>query len=62
MKTHKVTMVFERETTGTVRFEEVDELGNPVELHESVIGKLYIRKSAIGGLYPSKITVTIESA
>ena len=54
METRELTFEYEKETPNTIRFSEVvAEDGTPV------IGKLYVKKSAIAGETPSKITVTV---
>lgn len=62
--TTKITarFVFERETKGAVRFQETDATtGRPLDMQEAAIGTLYIRKTALNGITPSAITVSIEA-
>ena len=61
MKTHKITMALECETAGAVRYEEINEAGVPLDMREAVIGRLYMRKHAIGVVIPREITVTVEA-
>ena len=56
-----VQMIFERETKGAVRYQEVDASGQPVEQTAALVGTLYIRKFRFAGDIPSKITVTVEA-
>ena len=52
---------FERETSGAVRFQEIDAKGEVVELAFATIGTLYLRKTALGrGVVPKAVTVTVE--
>ena len=55
----KVTVEFtlKKETKGTFRYQEVEQLSQP-----PVIGSLYIKKSATGIDPPKRIRVTVESA
>jgi hypothetical protein len=46
-----------KETKGAVMFEEIDEKGEPTI---NISGTLYLRKSALGGVPPQIITVTVE--
>lgn len=55
-----VRMALERETKGAVRYNEVDAEGAPVDKDAAVLTNLYIRKSALQGAAPAKLTVTIE--
>lgn len=54
--------VLDRETKGAVRYQEVNDKGEPETVFHS-IGTLYLRKTAFGrgnGL-PREITVTVEA-
>ena len=53
----------EKETKGAVRYQEVDEKGEP-ELMSAKIGSLYIRKTSFerGVSFPQILQVTIEAA
>jgi hypothetical protein len=52
--------VFEKETKGAVRYQEVGDDGAPAFAPQ--VGTLYIRKAAIpGGKIPKKLIVTIAS-
>ena len=53
----------EKETKGAVRYQEVDEKGEP-ELMSAKIGSLYIRKTAFerGTSFPQILHVTIGTA
>ena len=50
--------VVEKETKGAVRYKEVDEAGK--DAFAPVVGTLYVRKSAMPGRVPAKLTVTIK--
>jgi hypothetical protein len=54
--------VLERETKGALRYQEVDDKGQPVETVWAKIGTLYIRKTAFerGTEPPNRLTVTVE--
>ena len=56
----QINMVFDYETKGAVRYTEVDAAGDMVDRYAGVVGTLYIRKSALSGDIPKKLTVTIE--
>ena len=53
----------EKETKGAVRYQEVDEKGEPEHM-SAKIGSLYIRKTALerGTSFPQILHVTIEAA
>lgn len=54
-----VRFVFEKETKGTAKYEEVDADGKPS--FAPVSGTLYIRKHAMpGGKIPQALSVTIK--
>lgn len=57
-----IKMVLERETKGAVRYMEVDASGNQLELQDSTIGTLYIRKTALGVSIPNPIFITITDS
>lgn len=57
-----VTFQIKNETKGAVRFEEVDATGQVKDFATATIGSLYVRKSAIKGAIPQKLTVTVEAA
>ena len=57
----KLKFVFEKETKGAVRYQEVDDDGAPAFAPQ--VGTLYVRKSALpGGKIPETLTVTIVAA
>lgn len=58
-QTIEVSFAFDKATAGTFKFAEVDEDGNPVEMKESTIGALYLRKPATDGREPSRLEVTV---
>ena len=68
MKTNKTisviaaTFILERETKGAVRYQEVDDKDQPIEMTAAKIGTLYIRKTAfeVGGNVPKRLIVTVE--
>ena len=55
--------VLERETKGALRYQEVDDKGQPIEVVAAKIGTLYIRKTAFeaGGDVPKRLKVTVEA-
>jgi hypothetical protein len=56
-----VKMRLERETKGALRYQEVDEAGQPVEQVWAKVGTMYLRKTAFErGAAPQSITVTVE--
>ena len=59
MDTIRVKLALGRETKGAVRFEEVDDNGNPIDIPRAKIGTIYIRKTTIKPPYPTRITVII---
>jgi hypothetical protein len=52
-------LMFERETKGTFRYQEIDNAGEPVDFGQGKIGTLYLRKSAIEGERPHYIEIKI---
>lgn len=55
-----INFVFEKETPGAVRFQEVDATGNKVKVEGGAkIGTLYVRKTALNGEVPQKLLVTV---
>lgn len=51
----------ERETKGTYVFKEIDAKGNVLEVRDSKIGTIYIRKTEVKGTAPQGITITVEA-
>lgn len=47
-----------KETKNKVRYEEVDENGNPVDPANEVVGTVYVSKAKIGKVLPKKMTIT----
>jgi hypothetical protein len=57
-----VHFTFDRETPGTMRYQEVDEQGKPKKASNgAVVGTLYVRKSALGKDAPRRLLVTIAA-
>lgn len=58
----KANFVLDRETKGAVRYQEVDDKGQPETVYHK-IGTVYLRKTAFdkGVSAPRQITVTIEA-
>lgn len=55
-----VKFVYAKETPGTFQYKEVDEDGSIVEMKDSIIGALYLRKSKMpGGKAPKKLTIKL---
>ena len=56
-----VKFAHEKDTAGAHRYTEVDNKGNILKAADGAkVGSLYIRKDAINGDAPDKLTVTIE--
>lgn len=56
----KVRFAFERSTKGAHRYQEIDAKGNVIDkLEDTVIGTLYIRKSALGDTPTTNLEVNI---
>jgi hypothetical protein len=53
---------FLKDTTGALRYREIDNKGYHIkgDKDEALVGDVYLRKAAISGPAPDKITVTIE--
>lgn len=62
MKTIHALFSLEKETKGSFRFQEIDQVtGLPLkEAGAYKIGSLYLRKSALDGAAPRRIIVTVE--
>lgn len=61
--TIQMELLPEKETKGALRYAELTSDGKRVEdMHTAVIGTLYIRKTAMAGAKPTKLTVTIAEA
>lgn len=64
--TIKVRMLFDKETSGAVRFAEVDDQERRLEMFEAQIGNLYLRKIALPKgadgkrVIPELITVNVD--
>jgi hypothetical protein len=50
------------ETPGALRYREIDSNGDHIKGDEegALVGDLYLRKAAVSGPAPDKVTVTIE--
>lgn len=59
-KAHEILMRLERHHKHSVRYEEVDEAGNPVPNSSYVIGKVYFMRHAFNGEAPKGLKITIE--
>jgi hypothetical protein len=56
-----VSFHFEYETTGALRYFEVDKDGNKLDNRNgAAIGTLYLRKSALDGRAPRALSLTID--
>jgi hypothetical protein len=57
-----VRFKLEKETKGALRYQEVDEMGQPIEQAWAKIGTFYIRKSAFerGQAFPQTLWVTVS--
>ena len=58
----QVRFKLEKETKGALRYQEVDDKGEPIEQAWSKIGTFYIRKSAFehGQAFPQTLRVTVS--
>jgi hypothetical protein len=58
----RVVCRLEKKTPGALQYKQIDRDGQVIRRDQDgqVVGNLYLRKSAIEGRIPEKITVTIE--
>lgn len=57
------SFLFERETKGAVRYQEINAQGEPISTNDGAkIGTLYLRKSALGSDIPQKVSVSVTPA
>jgi hypothetical protein len=58
----QVRFKLEKETKGVLRYQEVDEMGQPIEQAWAKIGTFYIRKSAFerGQAFPQTLRVSVS--
>jgi hypothetical protein len=58
----EIRLKLEKETKGALRYQEVDEKGEPIEQASAKVGTLYLRKSSIehGAPFPKALRVTVE--
>ena len=58
----QVRFKLEKETKGALRYQEVDDKGEPIEQAWAKIGTFYIRKSAFerGQPFPQTLRVTVS--
>jgi len=56
-----VRLQLEKTTRGAIRYREVNTKGEPVDQAESVVGTLYLRKTALTGEEPTAVSVTITT-
>lgn len=61
MTTITARFAFERETKGALRFQETDISGTVLGFKEAAIGILYVRKSALNGVTPQALVISIET-
>ena len=47
------------ETKGTYKYQELDAHNKPLEMVDSMIGQIYLRKAALGKASPDNITVSV---
>lgn len=50
---------FTNETKGALRYTEVDEAGEAIEMVNGKIGQLYLRKTALNGQRPAFLVVEV---
>ncbi len=61
--TTTVMFSFEKETPGSVRYQESDADGNAIKIADgATVGTLYVRKTALNGSVPKMLEVTIKAA
>lgn len=53
-----LTFKFDRETKGAVRYQELNEKGEPVNGDDAYVGTLYFRKAKLNGLKPGSFTAS----
>jgi hypothetical protein len=53
--------MFERETKGAIRYQEIDAAGEPLKQDQAQIGTLYVRKTALNGEKPAFIEITLKA-
>jgi hypothetical protein len=58
----QVRFKLEKETKGALRYQEIDDKGEPIEQAWAKIGTFYIRKSAFdrGQAFPQTLRVTVS--
>ncbi len=56
-----IRFTLEKTTRGAVRYAELNDRGERVDQAESVIGTVYLRKSALAGDEPKEITITVNT-
>lgn len=58
----QVKMKLDRTTPGALLYREIGDKGQPLDMQDSAIGSLYIRKhSELGKTTPAQIIVTVEA-
>lgn len=56
-----VRFVHEKDTSGAVRYQEVNDKGEVVKQQDgAAVGQFYLRKSALKGSAPKKLVLTIK--
>lgn len=57
-----LNFALEKTTPGAVRFQEVDAAGEKITISAgAMIGTLYVRKTALNGVIPQHLKVTVEA-
>ena len=56
-----VRFKLEKETKGAVRYQEVDDTGQPKDFTTALIGTVYLRKAQLPDGHPLAIAVTVTS-
>lgn len=59
--TLSVNFIFERETPNTLRFQEADANGKAMDFGAGIVGTLYVKKAALKGKAPKKLSITINA-
>ena len=55
----QANFALDRQTTGAIKYAEIDEDGGFLDMRDAKIGTLYLRKTALEGKAPQRVTATI---
>ncbi len=59
MNTITVTMLLERETKRTIRYQEVDADGLVIDMQDAAVGTIYLKKRVLGNTPPQMIMISV---